>query len=63
MNMKIKLRTGISRQRKSWLKYMGLLPPKKKGRLKQLTKHNRPSRHRPSEAILMFRKLEEKNHE
>ena len=56
--MKIKPRTGPSRKQKAYLKWMGFLPPKTKGRLKQLNKHNRKSLHRPSEAQVMFRRIE-----
>jgi hypothetical protein len=58
--MKIRERTGKSRKQKAYLKWMGLTPPRSSGRLKQLNKHNRKSLHKPSEAQVMFRLLDEK---
>jgi hypothetical protein len=39
--MRIKPRVAITRKQKAYLKWMGLLPPKKVGRLSSLNKHNR----------------------
>lgn len=56
--MKIKPRTGESRKQKAYLKWMGLVPPRKVSRLKQLNKHNRKSLHMKSEAQKMFEAID-----
>lgn len=49
--MRIKPKPKITRKQKAYLKWMGMVKPKSKGRLAQLNKHNRKSLHKPSELV------------
>ena len=51
--MRIKSPPKVNRKQKAYLKWMGLLPPKTKGRLAQLNKHNRKSRNVRSEFLTL----------
>ncbi len=49
--MKIKSKPRKTKKQKAYLEWMGLEKPKSKGRMGQLNKHNRKSRHQQSELI------------
>jgi len=53
--VKIKPRAKIPRKTKAEYEWMGMVPPKKQGRLSQLNKHNVRT---PSEFVLMARRIE-----
>lgn len=55
--MRIKPKSGSTKKQKAYLKWMGIAIPKTRARLPQLNKHNRKSLHKPSEAIIMFNRL------